>query len=36
MGVLKIGRTLSVGTGLVQRVVMERPRPFCEEEAAAA
>jgi DNA invertase Pin-like site-specific DNA recombinase len=36
MGVLKIGRTLSVGTGLVQRVVMEQPKPFCEEETAAA
>jgi hypothetical protein len=35
MGVLKIGRTLGVGTRLVQRVVMERPDPFCEEAAAA-
>jgi DNA invertase Pin-like site-specific DNA recombinase len=28
MGVLKIGRTLGIGTGTVQRVVMEQPRPF--------
>ena len=28
MGVLKIGRTLGVGTSLVQRVVTEQPRPF--------
>jgi hypothetical protein len=25
---LKIGKTLGVGTALVQRVVMEQPRPF--------
>ena len=28
MGVLKIGRTLGVGTSLVQRAVTEQPRPF--------
>jgi hypothetical protein len=28
MGILKIGKTLGVGTGTVQRVVMEQPRPF--------
>ena len=33
MGVLKIGRTLGIGTGTVQRVVSEQPRPF---EASAA
>ena len=27
-GILKIGKTLGVGTALVQRVVMEQPRPF--------
>jgi hypothetical protein len=27
-GILKIGKTLGVGTALVQRVVMEHPRPF--------
>jgi hypothetical protein len=27
-GILKIGKTLGVGTALVQRVLMERPRPF--------
>ena len=25
---LKIGKTLGVGTALVQRVVMDQPRPF--------
>jgi len=33
MGVLKIGRTLRVGTSVVQRVVSEQPCPF---EASAA
>ena len=28
VGILKIGKTLGVGTALVQRVVMEHPRPF--------
>ena len=36
MGVLKIGRTLGVGTSLVQRVVMEQPQPFCQKEARSA
>ena len=27
-GILKIGKTLGVGTALVQRVVMKQPRPF--------
>jgi DNA invertase Pin-like site-specific DNA recombinase len=27
-GILKIGKTLGVGTGTVQRVVTEQPRPF--------
>ena len=34
MGVLKIGRTLGVGSGTVQKVLLDRP--FREEEAAAA
>jgi hypothetical protein len=32
-GILKICKTLRIGTGTVQRVVMERSRPF---EAGAA
>ena len=32
-GMLKIGKTLGVGTGTVQRVLMEQPRPF---EASAS
>ena len=32
-GILKIGKVLGVGTSVVQRVVMERPRPF---EASAS
>jgi hypothetical protein len=36
MGLLKIGRTLGVGTGTVQRVLMERPRPFDVGVAEAA
>jgi len=27
-GILKIGKTLGIGTGTVRRVVMEQPRPF--------
>jgi hypothetical protein len=27
-GILKIGKALGVGTGTVQRIVMEQPRPF--------
>ena len=27
-GILKIGKALGIGTGTVQRVVMEQPRPF--------
>ena len=27
-GILKIGKALGIGTGTVQRVLMERPRPF--------
>ena len=26
-GILKIGKTLGIGTGTVQRVLMEEPRP---------
>jgi hypothetical protein len=32
-GMVKIGKTLGIGTGLVQRVVMEQPRPFDVAEA---
>ena len=32
-GILKIGKELGIGTGTVQRVVMEQPRPF---EASAS
>src|ERR1700751_5326603 len=28
MGILKIGKTLGVGTGTVQRVLTEQPSPF--------
>ena len=28
IGILKIGQTFGVGTSLVRRVVLERPRPF--------
>jgi len=35
-GMLKIGKTLGIGTGLVQRVVMEQPRPFDVDVAEAA
>ena len=34
MGILKIGRTLKVGSGTVQKVLIDRP--FREEEAQAA
>jgi hypothetical protein len=27
-GILKIGKTLGIGTGTVQRVLTEQPRPF--------
>jgi hypothetical protein len=33
---LKIGKTLGVGTALVQRVLMEQPRPFDVDVAEAA
>jgi DNA invertase Pin-like site-specific DNA recombinase len=32
-GILKIGKTLGIGTGTVQRALMEQPRPF---EASAS
>jgi len=35
-GILKIGKTLGIGTGTVQRVVMEQPRPFDVDVAEAA
>jgi transposase-like protein len=35
-GILKIGKTLGIGTGTVQRVVMEQPRPFDVGVAEAA
>ena len=35
-GILKIGKTLGIGTGTVQRVIMEQPRPFDVEVAEAA
>jgi hypothetical protein len=28
MGMVKIGKTLGIGTGLVQRVLAEQTRPF--------
>jgi transposase-like protein len=35
-GIVKIGRTLGVGTGLVQRIVTEQqPRPFDADIAEA-
>jgi hypothetical protein len=34
-GILKIGKTLGVGTCTVQRVVMEQPRPFDVDVAEA-
>ena len=35
-GILKIGRTLGIGTGTVRRVLMEQPRPFDIDVAEAA
>ena len=35
-GILKIGKTLGIGTGTVQRVLMEQPRPFDVDVAKAA
>src|SRR5271157_1735783 len=36
MGILNIGKTLGIGTGTVQRVLMEQPRPFDVDGAEAA
>jgi hypothetical protein len=33
---LKIGNTLGISTGTVQRVLMEQPRPFDVDVAEAA
>jgi len=35
-GILKIGKALGVGTGTVQRVLTEQPRPFDVDIAEAA
>ena len=35
-GILKTGKALGIGTGTVQRVVMEQPRPFEADVAEAA
>jgi DNA invertase Pin-like site-specific DNA recombinase len=35
-GILKIGKALGIGTGTVQRVLMEQPRPFDVGDAEAA
>ena len=35
-GILKIGKTLGVGTGTVQRVLMEQPHPFEVDVVEAA
>jgi hypothetical protein len=35
-GILKIGKALGIGTGTVQRVLMEQPRPFDVDVAEAA
>src|SRR5215472_3048019 len=35
-GILKIGKALGVGTGTVQRVLMEQPRPFDVDVAETA
>ena len=35
-GILKIGKTLGIGTGTVQRVLMEQPRPFDVDVTEAA
>jgi hypothetical protein len=34
-GLVKIGKTLGIGTGLVQRVITEQPRPFAVGVAEA-
>ena len=36
MGILKIGKTLGIGTGTVQRVLMEQLRSFQADVAEAA
>ena len=33
---MKIGKTVGIGTGTVQRVLMEQPRPFDVDAAEAA
>ena len=33
---MKIGKALGIGTGTVQRVLMEQPRPFDVDVAEAA
>jgi hypothetical protein len=33
---LKIGKALGISTGMVQRVLMEQPRPFDVDVAEAA
>src|ERR1700751_4608250 len=35
VGIVKIGKTLGVGTGLVQRVITEQPPPFAVDVAEA-
>jgi hypothetical protein len=35
-GILKTGQALGIGTGTVQRVLMEQPRPFDVGVAEAA
>jgi hypothetical protein len=35
-GILKIGKALGIGTGTVQRILMEQPRPFDVDVAEAA
>jgi hypothetical protein len=35
-GILKIGKTLGIGTGTVQRILMEQLRPFDVDGAEAA
>ena len=35
-GILKIGKTLGIGTGTVQRVLGQQPRPFDVDAAEAA
>ena len=35
-GILKIGKALGIGTGPVQRVLMEQSRPFDVDVAEAA